>query len=70
MLAYQAQGAGIFAIGEYLGSFDARERVMIYKANALMIYSIFDADDIPQRVADDIHAFRRDSAPNRVRFLF
>ena len=60
MLAYQAQGAGIFAIGEYLGSFDARECVMIYKANALMIYSIFDADDIPQRVADDIHAFRRD----------
>ena len=33
---------------------------MIYKANALMIYSIFDADDIPQLVADDIHAFRRD----------
>ena len=62
MLAYRAQGAGIFAIGEYLGSFDARERVMIY--------SIFDADDIPQRVADDMHAFRRDSAPNRVRFLF
>ena len=24
MLAYRAQGAGIFAIGEYLGSFDAR----------------------------------------------
>ena len=60
MLAYRAQGAGIFAIGEYLGSFDARERVMIYNANALMIYSIFDADDIPRQVADDIHAFRRD----------
>ena len=59
-LARKRQACAYSPMGENLGSFDARERVMIYKANALMIYSIFDADDIPQRVADDIHAFWRD----------
>ena len=59
-LARKRQACAYSPMGENLGNFYTRERVMIYKANALMIYSIFDADDIPQRVADDIHAFRRD----------